>query len=141
MNNEFSSIETLIRKEQSRQNGQFIEKAELDEYINKIEKNAEFVTHMSAGQVTAFIAYYCNDPARRNAFITLVLTNPNFRGNGLARDLLQAVLGVVRRKGFKSCQLEVRKNNVAAMSLYKKVGFFIKEDQGDSWLMQRICES
>jgi ribosomal protein S18 acetylase RimI-like enzyme len=135
--NDFSPIENLIRAEQTRQNGQFIQKVDFENYLKKIEQKAEFVTHINSGQLAAFIGFYCNDINKKTAFITLVLTNPDFRGKGLAGSLLKSVLDIVKERGFSCCQLEVQKDNVAAVAVYKKAGFILHKDCGQSLLMKK----
>lgn len=136
MSSVFTLIEKMIRAEQAQQNGGFISQVDLDGYLQKLKENAEFVTHFSSVDLSAFVAFYCNDPEGENAFITLVLTNPEFRGYGLASSLLKAVLDIVKRRGVSFCGLEVKKNNAAAISVYKKAGFVISEDREDSFLMK-----
>lgn len=54
-----------------------------------------------------------------------VATNAAYRRQGLAEALLLALMGEARARALKTLSLEVRKSNLAAISLYQKLGFFI----------------
>jgi ribosomal protein S18 acetylase RimI-like enzyme len=56
-------------------------------------------------------------------YIFNVATHPDFRGRGLARNLVAAALDHVRARGGKRVLLDVRADNVAAYNLYRSVGF------------------
>ena len=46
-----------------------------------------------------------------------------FRRRGIAEKLLASLLEKMRERGGEACFLEVRSQNAAAVSLYKKLGF------------------
>ncbi|WP_072457425.1 MULTISPECIES: ribosomal protein S18-alanine N-acetyltransferase [Actinomyces] len=48
---------------------------------------------------------------------------PDFRGRGLGRVLMDALIDVARRWGSERVFLEVRESNAAAISLYEHSGF------------------
>lgn len=131
----FSEIESLIRAEQKRQQNRFVETDNLNEYLLKIKNSAEFITHYSSGQCAGFIAFYCNDPTKELAFITLVLLAPEYRGQGLASSLINYTLEHCKTNKFKRCGLEVRKDNHSAIKLYKKHEFKIEKDCNEKLLM------
>jgi len=128
-------LKELILQEQNKQNGLFIRNHNVNEYFKKLESNAEFITHYKNSELAGFVAYYCNDPNKNSAFITLVLISDNYRGTGLASSLIQYVVLFCASKGFKQCCLEVLKNNEAAINLYKKLGFSIKNELDETYLM------
>jgi ribosomal-protein-alanine acetyltransferase len=45
------------------------------------------------------------------------------RRKGIAQKLLQEIEKIFREKGIKVCYLEVREDNIAALSLYQKSGY------------------
>lgn len=47
---------------------------------------------------------------------------PEYQGKGLAKPLLKESLEFVRKKGFQ-VKIEVHRNNLKAIDLYKKAGF------------------
>jgi ribosomal-protein-alanine acetyltransferase len=48
---------------------------------------------------------------------------PSYRRKGIAQGLLRKVESTLREKGACECLLEVREDNVAAIKLYKKLGY------------------
>lgn len=120
-----SSIASLIRDEQARQSGAFIQTDDLDAYLRQLGERAEVVSHTEGERCRGFVAFYCNDTSTRRAFITLVLVAPEDRGSGLGRTLVSAVLAICRQRGFTACGLEVRTDNAAALALYAALGFTI----------------
>lgn len=117
------AIKTMIRDEQDRQSGRFVEGVDLETYLRKLEAHAEVVTDSLAGRCRGFVAFYCNDVASRQAYISLVLVDPQDRAAGLGRKLVARVLEICRERGFVSCRLEVRKDNAAALGMYQALGF------------------
>jgi len=125
---QYVEIEDLIRQEQKIQLGSFIGSVDIDEYLSKIKNNADIVTFYSKGKCVGFIAFYCNDEKTKQAFITLVLIEKNHRGMGLSSILMDGVVKIIKKRGFKSCKLEVKKNNMPAIKLYSKHGFKVIDD-------------
>lgn len=134
----FSEIRALIIAEQDRQGGDFVRDIDLEVYISKLQKNAEFLVHYIDGCCAAFSAFYCNDPDREQAYITLLITSPEFRGRKLASSLVDGVLSVAQERGFSKCNLEVKKDNLPAITLYKKKGFIIERKSAASLFMSRL---
>jgi ribosomal-protein-alanine N-acetyltransferase len=52
-----------------------------------------------------------------------VAVAPHFRGRGLARRLLSVMLSIGRKAGVDCVFLEARAGNLAAIKLYKSLGF------------------
>jgi ribosomal protein S18 acetylase RimI-like enzyme len=122
----FFDMHSLIKAEQERQGNLFVETENLDAYLDKIQKNAEFITHYSAGECAGFVAFYCNDKNKKNAYVTLVLLAPEFRGKGIASSLIRYTLEYCKNNKFEKCELEVRKDNYSAIRLYEVSGFGIE---------------
>jgi len=55
--------------------------------------------------------------------ILVIATHPDFRGRGLAGQLLRHVLEVARGAGCTLATLEVRRSNRPAIALYERAGF------------------
>lgn len=61
---------------------------------------------------------------RRNVWtISNVAVHPDFRGRGIAHQLLRATLDEARRQGASVVLLEVERGNVPAQQLYSEFGF------------------
>lgn len=55
--------------------------------------------------------------------ITNVAIHPDYRRQGLASDLLEALITLVHQKGCRRITLEVRESNMSAQKLYVSLGF------------------
>lgn len=63
---------------------------------------------------------------RRNVPFGHILTvdvAPAYRRMGIAQKLLREVETRLREYGIRECRLEVREDNLAALSLYRKIGY------------------
>jgi ribosomal-protein-alanine N-acetyltransferase len=52
-----------------------------------------------------------------------VAVHPNYRRQGIAKKLVQALVDALKEKGIKSLTLEVRQSNAPAIALYQQLGF------------------
>lgn len=57
------------------------------------------------------------------AEVTNVAVHPDYRGQGIANKLLEALLDAGEKKGITAYTLEVRAGNQIAIRLYEKYGF------------------
>ena len=64
-----------------------------------------------------------------------IAIHPNARGQGLAKFLIDFLHVVVQKKGVEKIRLRVRKENLIAMKLYKKLGYELTiAKPGDEYL-------
>jgi ribosomal-protein-alanine N-acetyltransferase len=82
------------------------------------------LTALANGEIAGF-ALARVDIGRNGQFghIVTVDVAPDYRRRGIAEKLLREIETLFKERGFKECRLEVRENNVAALSLYKKLGY------------------
>jgi ribosomal-protein-alanine acetyltransferase len=62
----------------------------------------------------------------RNSLVGHILTidvSVGYRRKGIAEKLMQEIEKIFKEKGVAACRLEVREDNVAALNLYKKLGY------------------
>ena len=130
------SMRSLILEEQARQVNRFIEGVDLEAYLSKLADRAEILSDSLSESCRGFVAFYCNDQATKQAFITLVLVDPRDRGLGIGRSLVGCVLEIAKRRGFTSCRLEVTKRNVQAHAMYLSMGFRVVEGHAQKDLME-----
>jgi len=69
------------------------------------------------------IGYICPMQLLDEGHILDVAVNPEVRGAGVGRMLVQQVLGECRCNSASFVSLEVRESNLAAIALYRKMGF------------------
>ena len=100
-------------------------------YLRKIDEFSIFEKYYIKSNLVGFISFYCNNKETKEAFITLVLVDHNYRGMNIAMKLMTRVIEKVKEKGFLKCGLEVRADNVNAIKLYSKIGFSESYRKGD----------
>lgn len=89
---------------------------------NEIDNNnSKFLVAVDENQqVMGYIGFnYVLD----EGYITNLAVFPEYRGNGVAQELLKNVIDFAYQKKLKFVSLEVRITNVAAISLYEKFNF------------------
>lgn len=75
------------------------------------------------------------DGAAAEAMIFGVGVLPELRGRGLGRALMRTVLGMLGARGVRRVALEVDDTNVAALALYRSLGF-VEENSMDYWRIE-----
>jgi ribosomal protein S18 acetylase RimI-like enzyme len=86
--------------------------------------------------LVGLIAVYFNDDSETTAFISSVSTLESFSGKGIAKSLLTDCIQFAKEKKFKQILLEVDKENVKAISLYKTFGFVDFQDKDNNFLLK-----
>ena len=130
------SVLALIHAEQEAQRGIFV--PDDPAYLEKISRHAELIVHQDNTGVLGYIFFYCNSVEKKASYVTLIGTSAQARGKGVGYGLLMHVLNISKNRGFSSCQLEVRKANIRAFDFYQKIGFAVKEDHGEKYLMSIV---
>ena len=73
---------------------------------------------------TVSIEFSAQVKTRHKALVVAMFVHENFRGQGLARQLMQAAVAYgMARQGLRVLQLEVTQGNAAAELLYQSLGF------------------
>jgi len=71
--------------------------------------------------------------------IDSVATMPEYRGRGVAECLLAKVMNEGREQGYSLAQIVMYAGNEPALQLYKKMGFTVIEETGDTFFEEQIC--
>jgi [ribosomal protein S18]-alanine N-acetyltransferase len=71
-------------------------------------------------QVTGYLCCWC---VADEVHVLNVAVHPGYRRRGIARGLMEEILLEARKEKAKTVSLEVRKGNLAAVSLYHHLGF------------------
>jgi len=74
----------------------------------------------------------CNPELDQIAVIHLVAVDPEQRGQGLGRALMNHLISTARDQGIKSLRLDTMPHYVSAIHLYEKCGF-VKRNEIDLW--------
>lgn len=59
----------------------------------------------------------------QSVYISEVMVDTDFRGKGIAKELINIFAKLAVKKGYKHIVIRVWKENLPALSLYKKMGF------------------
>lgn len=86
----------------------------------KINKLGHYHYIYDNNKIAAFLSYYLNN---EYAYINIVNVDPNFRGKGLANKILESMILTAKSTECKLIKLEVSKDNITALKLYKSSGF------------------
>lgn len=78
------------------------------------------------------------DEDGRHWIISNVAVAPEYRRRGIAHELMRAAIQAARERGGHTITLQVRADNVAAQSLYQKLGFVRLESTAYLWLEQVV---
>lgn len=78
------------------------------------------------------IVDYSNEKISNNlrGDLLSVCVLPEYRGNGIAQELMQQFLKAMKDKGRKLCLLSVLSDNKRAISYYKRNGFVLYRTRG-----------
>lgn len=108
----------------------------ISSYTEKIINNAKIISYHEMGELIAFIAFYCNDLNYKVGYMSMLAVAKEKRGKGLAMNLINSSIDILKKEGFKKYRLEVYKSNVKAITLYEKFGFVIISEINFSCVME-----
>jgi ribosomal-protein-alanine acetyltransferase len=76
------------------------------------------------GEIVGFVVgMIYPDRKAVNGHILTIDVSPTHRRKGIGQKLLQKMESIFSQKSVQACLLEVREDNVAAISLYRKLGY------------------
>lgn len=90
---------------------------EKDVFLGKIDST---LTAKIGNRIVSYILF---EKIVDEIHIIRIATHPEFRRQGIARDLVVSVLREAVDSGIMSAYLEVRESNVASIKLYGSLGF------------------
>jgi ribosomal-protein-alanine N-acetyltransferase len=109
---------------------QLSDRGDINSYAHKIADKAHRCEAWTNSGLAGLVAVYCNAQERNTAFITSVSVLPGWQGRGIALRLMEDCIEHVFRLGFAYVELEVARNNKAAITFYGKRGFTIIDQPG-----------
>lgn len=112
-------------------------RVEISEYSEKLATKAQRIEAWHNDSLIGLIAMYHNSESDK-FFISDVSVSKDFEKNGIASQLL--TIGLNQTKN-KIIELEVHKDNLAAISLYKKFGFYIKTQNEHNYIYMQFDRS
>jgi GNAT superfamily N-acetyltransferase len=119
----------LINTLQS-ENGKFFDIKNLSEWASYVELNGNIESISLDSEIVSYVAYYKNE---ERYFITMVWTDPMYRGKGLSKKIINKIV----ESTSLPIDLRVHKDNPAYW-LYRSLKFENVEIHGDEIEMRRI---
>jgi len=118
------------------------EKIDFHSYAEKILEKALFFVAVSDNLILGFIAFYCNDEAKKNAYISLIGVQNEFRRYGIGDLLLTKAIQYIRNRNYQSVGIETWEGS-NGMYLYQKhefeiVGKIHDQQSGGNRLVMRL---
>ena len=92
----------------------------IGEIHNEPLSSAFVIVHRLQKKVIGYIIFW---HIKEQVQISNIAIHPDFRRMGIAEAVLKQVLSQIQMEGSKLVTLEVRPSNLAARSLYNKLGF------------------
>jgi ribosomal-protein-alanine N-acetyltransferase len=105
--------------------------------------NARCWVAEAEGRVAGALVIWC---VLDEAHIATIATHPDFRRQGIGRNLLKSGMDAAHAEGARIYHLEVRAGNVAAIKLYEEFGYevvgrrlkYYKDNGEDALLMSKV---
>jgi len=111
-------------------------RVEIIGYSARIHERAMRFEAWSSDALIGLVAIYCNDENGKAAFVTSVSVLPEFQGRGIGSQLVARGIQHVRGLGFSRIELEVNSQNKGAIRLYRRQGFLVDGQKGQSAIMK-----
>ena len=119
----------------------------MSDFLYELQENpfAYYVVLRENEAIMAYLGIWIDES---RAQITTIGVDPNHRGKGFAKQLMEHMIEECEAKDVKTWSLEVRVSNRAAIELYKKYSFkqvglrkaYYQDNHEDAYLMLRESE-
>lgn len=96
------------------------EEVDKREMASKFSQRARVLVLETDCERVGFISFYCNDDKNHIAFISMIAVKPLFSKRGYGTLLLNQAISIAKLNGMKQIKLQVRKDNVKALSFTQK---------------------
>ena len=118
-----SQIEAFLRATDKTFPVSLSQKQDLSEYARKLYERATLCAISIEDKVVSLVAGYTDDLTNDWAYIAIVATLPEARGNGYAKKLIQEFISICEEKHIMAVHLYAVPDNVPAMNMYYSLGF------------------
>jgi ribosomal protein S18 acetylase RimI-like enzyme len=95
----------------------------LDRLSPEFHETFSGLVWVEEGRVVGNVTVNRSNWRSRKWFISNVAVERAYQGQGIARELMQAAIGMARDRDGESVTLQVRADNVPALKLYRDLGF------------------
>lgn len=99
------------------------ERQDLTDFAKKLIEKATICTKTADGEIVSLVAGYTENTTENMGYISVVATKEEYRGQGLAKELLREFIDVAEAKGLSAVHLYAVPENTAAINMYENLGF------------------
>lgn len=108
-------------------------KQNLNDFANKLLSHANLYYRLNdQNEIISLVAGYINDYSSKLAYISIVATLPDYRGNGYAKELMSDFINECKNQDMKAVHLYMVETNYSAKKMYTSMGFtrwFVKDEK------------
>ena len=98
---------------------------DLKEYISKIIANGIIITALKDEKIIGIIGGYINNLTNKIAYVSILGVDESCRNLGVGRELMEKFVLEAKKARMENLELETHKENMRAISFYKKFGLNI----------------
>lgn len=95
----------------------------IDVLRDEMKREWGFVRVLRPAPGQPIASFACFWVVHDEVHVLVIATDPDLRGRGYARALLDDLIAIAARKNVRYVMLEVRRSNAAALALYDSMGF------------------
>lgn len=106
-------------------------------YWQKLYYNATTFEIWNGSNLIGLICAYLNNESKE-VYIPYVCISKGYTGKGLASELINIIFTHCKESNFRKISLEVRKNNIPAITLYTKKAFHIVKVENEKIRLERL---
>jgi ribosomal protein S18 acetylase RimI-like enzyme len=99
------------------------EKQDLKAFAQKLCSNATLCYTIEDHEIVSLVAGYTENTVNNMGYISIVATLPKAQKRGLSKELLRDFIAIAREKCLDVVHLYTTQENIAALKLYKNLGF------------------
>lgn len=102
----------------------------------KYANSAVFIALKDDTDLIGYAAYYKNNLKTKKAFLSMIVINSKYQGQGYGQQLIDYLFLDCKNSGMKTLSLEVNKYNNKALKFYRKNNFVKESESKNSiWLV------
>ena len=103
----------------------------IQEYAKKMADSGWTLAYKDHDKIKGIICFYANDLKSFTGYVSLIWIKQENRHEGIGSKLMDYCLKIMEIEGMKKVELEVRNDNISAISFYRKHGF-IKSNRNNA---------
>lgn len=98
-------------------------KVNISEFSKKLFEKATIITKIKDKKIISMLAGYTENTENDLAYVSILATTKEYRGQGLAGKSLDKFIKLCKKKDLKGVHLYTVKTNTSALAVYHKRGF------------------